>query len=415
MSFGDYHDFEVPYANDEVAWIKDRVRSYRWFQQPAEGGWRYGASQDYLQRLQQYWLDQYSWRRAVTQLNAFPHYRVDMGGGYNLHCIHRRSPDVNAIPLLISHGWPGSVLEFTHLVERLAEPERAGVPAFHVIAPSLPGYAWSDKPKTPLGPRAAAKMYDRLMEALGYPVYLAQGGDWGCVISGWLGLDSARCRALHLNGFGLRPSNMRPHSPEETAWLGAAKEMRNRETAYLALQSTKPQSLGFAMMDSPMGVAAWLAEKFCTWGDQGNALEVEKQHLPAPDEGEDMDEGRGYAAPPPNLPGDPPFSMEWLLTNIMIYLTTRSFNSSTWLYAGMAEEGGFSMPAGARVEKPTAAACFPKDLLTFPPRPMAERGYNIARWTQMPRGGHFASVEEPELFIEDLRAYGAELQQASHL
>lgn len=415
MSFGDYFDFEVPYANDEVAWIKDRVRAFRWFEEPENASWRYGANRDYMERLQRYWLDQYSWRRSVAQLNAFPHYRVDLGSDFHLHCIHRRSPDINAIPLLISHGWPGSILEFTNIIERLAEPEHPDMQAFHVVAPSLPGYAWSDKPKSLLGPRAIGTLYDRLMQALGYPVYLAQGGDWGCVIAGWIGLDSERCRALHLSGFGLRPNNFRPQTPEEKGWMDEAVKIRAAESAYLALQSTKPQSLGFAMMDSPMGVAAWLAEKYCRWGDKGEQIEAEKQHLPDPEDALLDESATPYAAPPPILPGDPPFSMEWLLTNIMIYLTTRSFNTSTWIYAGMRAEGGFSMPVGARVEKPTAAACFPKDLLTFPPRAMVERGYNIARWTQMPRGGHFASVEEPELFISDLRAFGSEMIEAGTL
>ncbi|MEM6833913.1 MAG: epoxide hydrolase [Pseudomonadota bacterium] len=404
MTFGDYYDFEVPYANDEVSWIKDRVRAYRWFEEPEDAKWKYGASLDYLQRLRRYWLDQYSWRRAVAQLNAFPHFRVDIGEDFHLHCIHRKSPDVSATPLLICHGWPGSILEFTHIIERLAEPERPGLPAFHVVAPSLPGYAWSDKPAKPVGPRATARMYDRLMEAFGYDRYLVQGGDWGSVIAGWLGIDSQRCRAVHLNGYGLRSPDMTAKTAEEVGWRREASAIRAKETAYLTLQGTKPQSLGYAMMDSPMGVAAWLSEKFQTWGDR-QAPDTANQHLPDPGDYAHRDTEHGYAAPPPMLAGDPPFSMEWLLTNIMIYLTSRSFASSTWLYRGLFDEGGFSMPEDARVEKPTGVAAFPKDLLGFPPRAMVERGYNVVHWTDMPRGGHFASIEEPELFLEDLRLF----------
>jgi pimeloyl-ACP methyl ester carboxylesterase len=251
-------------------------------------------------------------------------------------------------------------------------------PAFHVIAPSLAGYAWSDKPAVPIGPRAMAGHYDRLMGVLGYDRYLYQGGDWGCVIGGWIGLDSARVEAIHLSGYGLRSADMAPSTPKETAWLIKAIKVRDRETAYLQLQGTKPQSLGFAMMDSPMGVAAWFAEKFVGWSDVGSGKS-------------------GYT--------DPPFTFDQMLTNIMIYLTTRSFNSATWIYKGLFDEGGFTIPEGRRIDVPTGVAAFPKDLLAFPPRAMVERGYNVVRYTEMPRGGHFASLEEPELFLADLRGF----------
>lgn len=174
--------------------------------------------------------------------------------------MHLRSSRPDARPLLIAHGWPGSILEFDAIMERLAEPEDPAAPAFHVVAPSLPGYAWSDRPSAPIGPREVARRYDTLMGALGYDHFLYQGGDWGCVIGGWMGLDSSRVEAIHLNGYGLRSADMTPTSPDEMAWMQKAVAMRETETAYLQLQGTKPQSLGFAMMDSPMGVAAWFAE-----------------------------------------------------------------------------------------------------------------------------------------------------------
>ncbi len=170
---------------------------------------------------------------------------------------------------------------------------------------------------------------------------------------------------------------MAPTTSEESGWHLRAQAIRFSETAYLQLQGTKPQSLAYAMMDSPMGVAAWIAEKFCGWA------------------------GRGV--------DDPPFDMDWLLANIMIYLTTRSFATATWIYRGMFDEGGFTMPEGRRVEVPTAVANFPKDLLAFPPRAMVERGYNVVHWTDMPSGGHFASLEEPESFLADLRDFAAGL------
>ena len=368
--------FTIPVEPEEAAWIRRRVEEFRFFEEPTDAGWRYGANRAYLEALRDYWLTGFDWPAAVERLNRHPQVRVEVEPGFRLHAIHRRSSRPDARPLLIAHGWPGSIVEFDAIIERLAEPETTDAPAFHVVAPSLPGYAWSDKPVSPLGPRAVAALYDRLMPALGYDRYLYQGGDWGCVIGGWIGLDSAAVDAIHLNGFGLRPADMRPGCDADEAWLANALRIRATETAYLQLQGTKPQSLAYAMMDSPMGVAAWLGEKFAGWSDSG---------------------GPAVA--------DYPFDMDRMLTNIMIYLTTRSFHTATWIYAGMFGEGGFGIPSGRRIEVPTGVAAFPKDLLAFPPRPMVERGYNVVHWTDMPRGGHFASLEEPELLLADLRAF----------
>ena len=367
--------FIIPEHADEAAWIRDRVAAYRFFEEPEDAGWKHGANRAYMEKLRDYWLNQYDWAAAVAHIGRLPHVRVEVEPGFHLHALHRRSSRPDARPLLIAHGWPGSILEFHLVTERLAEPEDPAMPAFHVIAPSLPGYAWSDRPKNPLGPRAVAALYDKLPAALGYDRYLYQGGDWGCVIGGWIGLDSKAVDAIHISGFGLRPADMHPETPEDTAWLIKAMAVRDAETGYLQIQGTKPQSLGFAMMDSPMGVAAWFCEKFVGWSDTDKAMT------------------------------DPPFGMDWLLTNIMIYLTTRSFLTATWIYRGMFLEGGFTIPQGRRIEVPTGVAAFPYDLLAFPRREIVERGYNVVHWTQMPRGGHFASVEEPELFLADVRAF----------
>ena len=371
--------FEIPVNPLEMALVRSRVGAFRFFEEPEAAGWKHGANRDYMERLRTYWLEVYDWPAAVARLNRHPQVRVDVGDGFHLHAIHRRSSRPDARPLLIAHGWPGSILEFDALIERLAEPEDPAQPAFHVVAPSLPGYAWSDRPKNPIGPRGVAGLYDILMARLGYDGFVYQGGDWGCVIGAWMGLDSAAVTAIHISGFGLRPIDMHPETPADIAWLQQALVTRDTETAYLQLQGTKPQSLGFAMMDSPMGVAAWFAEKFVGWSD---------------------------------VPGDcsdPPFDFDTMLTNIMIYLTTRSFLTATWIYRGMFLEGGFDIPEGRRIEKPVGVAAFPRDLLAFPPRAMVERGYNIVHWTDMPRGGHFASLEEPELFLADLRVFVAGL------
>lgn len=371
--------FRIPVHAEEVAWVRGRVEAFRFFEEPEGHRWEHGANRAYMERLRARWLDGYDWDATVARLNRFAHVRVEVEPGFRLHAIHRRSPRPDATPLLIAHGWPGSILEFETIVDRLAEPEDGDAPAFHVVAPSLPGYAWSDRPKAPIGPRAVAGLYDRLMPALGYERYLYQGGDWGSVIGGWLGLDSARLTGLHLNGYGLRSADMRATTEDETRWLTWARAVRLTETGYLMLQGTKPQSLGFAMMDSPMGVAAWLAEKYCGWS------ETDDTHV------------------------EPPFPLDTLLDTIMVYLTTRTFLSATWLYRGMFLEGGFTIPQGRRIDVPTGIAAFPRDLLAFPPRTMVERGYNVTHWTDMPRGGHFAGLEEPELLLGDLRAFARSL------
>ncbi|MCS6987253.1 MAG: epoxide hydrolase [Sphingomonadaceae bacterium] len=370
--------FTVPAKLEEVAWILRRVEEWRPFPEPRDHGWEHGANMAFMGRLRERWLTGFDWPGVVRHLNRLPQVRVALDGAPTLHAIHLRSSRADARPLLLLHGWPGSVLEFDALYQRLAEPEDPTHPAFHVVAPSLPGYAWSDPPSVPLGPRAVAGLMDRLMAALGYPRYLVQGGDWGSVIGAWLALDAPGVLGLHLNSFGLRPADMTATTEAEAQWLAWARSVRATETAYLVLQATKPQSLAFAMMDSPMGVAAWIAEKYHGWCDRG---------------GQDA----------------PPVPLDTLIATVMIYLVTRSFATSTWLYRGMALEGGFTMPADRRVEVPTAVAAFPYDLLAFPPRPMVERGYRVVRWTDMPRGGHFAALEAPDLLLDDLRAFAADL------
>jgi len=367
--------FKAPVNADEVAWIRRRVEDFRFFEEPAGHQWEHGANRDYMERLRDYWLTGYDWEATVARINRLPQQRVEVASGFELHCVHIRSSRADALPLLIAHGWPGSILEFEQLYARLAEPEDGAAPAFHVVAPSLPGYAWSDRPQSPMGPHAVAGLYDKLMARLGYADFIYQGGDWGCVIGGWLALDSDNLRALHLNGFGLRPGNMQPDNAEQQQWLTKAAGVLARETGYLHLQSTRPQSLGYAMMDSPMGVAAWFAEKYHVWSDLTHGAV------------------------------DPPFAMDVLLDTIMIYLTTRSFLSATWIYRGLTLEGGATIPEGQRIEVPTGVASFPHDLLAFPPRAMVERGYNVTHWTDMPRGGHFIGLEEPELLLRDLRDF----------
>ena len=364
--------------------IQTRVAEYPWHEMPDDGGWGYGANLDYMKEFCAYWLDEYDWRKHEAAINRFPHYKAAVDG-IDLHFIHEKGDGPAPLPLIISHGWPGSVVEFLGIIEPLAHPQRFGggvEDAFDVIAPSLPGFGFSGRPPRPYGPRKMAGLFAKLMtDVLGYDGYLAQGGDWGGAISSWLGFEHApACRAIHINIMTMRHPDG-PQGAEEEAWAAEFKREQMMENGYRIQQATKPQTLSYAMMDSPVGVAAWLIEKFNSWSDTAGD-DIESAH-----------------------------SKDALLTNIMVYLVTGTFNTASWIYYGRREEGGrvFS-PQGKRVEVPTAAALFPKELLSWPPRSYVERVYNITHWTAMPRGGHFAALEEPELLVNDIRGFARTLR-----
>ena len=373
---------EVPVETLEL--IRRQVASYAWHEMPDDGGWAYGANLAYMKELCAYWLDEFDWRVQEAAINRFTHFIAPVDG-IDLHFMHEKGSGPAPMPLIISHGWPGSIVEFLKIIEPLAHPERFGgssEDAFDVIAPSLPGFGFSGRPPRPIGPRKIARLFDTLMtDVLEYPSYLAQGGDWGGAISSWLGFEHApACRAIHINIFTMRPPNG-PQSREEEAWATQFKRDQLMEDGYRTQQATKPQTLSYAMMDSPVGVAAWIIEKFNSWSDTvGDNIESV-------------------------------YTKDELLTNIMVYLVTKTFNTASWIYYGRREEGGRVLsPDGQRVEVPTAAALFPAELLSWPPRSYAERVYNITRWTEMPRGGHFAALEQPTLLIDDIRAFARTLR-----
>ena len=376
--------FQIEVPVDTLELIRRQVASYAWHEMPDDGGWAYGANLEYMKELCTYWLDEFDWRVQEAAINRFAHFIAPVDG-IDLHFIHEKGSGPAPLPLIISHGWPGSIVEFLNIIEPLAHPERFGgssEDAFDVIAPSLPGFGFSGRPPRPIGPRKIARLFDTLMtDVLEYPSYLAQGGDWGGAISSWLGFEHApACRAIHINIFTMRPPNG-PQSREEEAWATQFKRDQLMEDGYRTQQATKPQTLSYAMMDSPVGVAAWIIEKFNSWSDTvGDNIESV-------------------------------YTKDELLTNIMVYLVTKSFNTASWIYYGRREEGGRVLsPDGQRVEVPTAAALFPAELLAWPPRSYAERVYNITRWTEMPRGGHFAALEQPTLLIDDIRAFARTLR-----
>ena len=368
--------------------IRTRVRAFPWHEveMPADGGWDYGANLDYMRALCAYWVDAYDWRAAEARLNVWPQFMAE-AGGIDLHFIHEKGSGPDPMPLVITHGWPGSVAEFAGIIGPLAHPEdHGGDPAdsFDVIAPSLPGFGFSGKPARPIGPRRMAEQIHALMtDVLGYEGYLAQGGDWGSAVSSWLGFEhTPACRGIHLNCLTMRaPSGAQ--TAEEQDWARDFVAEQEMLEGYRVLQATRPQSLSYAMMDSPVGIAAWIIEKFHDWSDltEGGLDEV--------------------------------YGRDDLLTNVMIYIVTRSFNTASWIYYGRREEGGRTLsPEGRRVEVPTGCALFPEELLSWPPRSYVKRIYNVTHWTEMPRGGHFAAMEQPAMLVDDIRAFARKLRAA---
>ncbi len=380
----DVKPFRVQVPDETLTWIRSRVADYPWHEMPDDGGWAYGANLDWMKDLCAYWLEEYDWRKHEAAINRLDHFTAPVDG-IDLHFIHEQGSGPAPVPLVITHGWPGSVVEFLDIIGPLAHPERHGGDAadsFHVVAPSLPGFGFSGRPPRPYGPRRIARLFNSLMSGvLGYDGYLAQGGDWGGAVSTWLGFDHApACRAIHVNVMIMRHPDG-PKGAEEQAWAERFARDQALEEGYRTQQATKPQTLSYAMMDSPVGVAAWIIEKFHGWSDLA---------------GSDLDGVYGK---------------DLLLTNVMVYLVTRTFNTASWIYYGRREEGGRILsPEGRRVEVPSAMAVFPREFLNWPPRSYCERLYNVARWTEFPRGGHFAALEQPDALVEDVRAFARTLR-----
>jgi len=384
MALDQTKPFKIDVPDETLAHIRQRVIDYPWDAMADLPGWEPGANLDYMKELCAYWVSDFDWRAQESTLNQFDHFKTPIDG-MDIHFIHEKGSGPAPMPLIISHGWPGSVAEFRDVIQPLAHPEEFGGSvddAFDVIAPSLPGFGFSDPPPVPIGPRRMADAFNTLMtDVLGYEHYLAQGGDWGGSISSWLGFDHPlACQAIHINILTTRHPDG-PQGIEEIAWAEYFEQDQIMEEGYRTQQATKPQTLSYAMMDSPVGVAAWIIEKFNSWSDT---------------DGDDIESAH---------------TKDELLTNIMIYLVTGTFNSASWIYYGRREEGGRVLsPEGNRVEVPTACALFPEELLPWAPRSYVERIYNVAQWSEFPSGGHFAAMEEPEMLAEDIRKFARTLR-----
>ena len=378
--------FNIYAADQTLQAIRERVATYPWHEMPEDGGWEFGSNLDYMRELCEYWVNEFDWRKQERAINRFTQFTTQVDG-IDLHYIKEVGSGANPLPLIISHGWPGSIVEFLDIIEPLAHPERFGgsiEDAFTVIAPSLPGFGFSGKPPRPYGPRRMAGMFNTLMtDKLGFSRYLAQGGDWGGAISSWLGYDHGTvCQGIHINILTMRHTDG-PIGSDEEAWAERFEQEQLTENGYRIQQATKPQTLSYAMMDSPVGVAAWIIEKFHSWSDLKD------------DDIESV------------------YSKDQLLTNIMVYILTRTFNTASWIYYGRREEGGRILSdSSRRVEVPTACALFPRELLAWPPRSYVERLYNVQQWTEMPRGGHFVAMEQPEYLLKDVRKFARRFRKS---
>ncbi|MEW6273451.1 MAG: epoxide hydrolase family protein [Thermodesulfobacteriota bacterium] len=369
--------FEIHVDQSVLDDLRRRLAQARLPDQIEGTGWEYGVDLDYLRELIAYWRDQYDWRVHEARLNELDHFRTRIDG-QSIHFVHARSPRADALPLLLMHGWPGSIVEFLEVIPRLTVPEQHGgasADAFHVVAPSLPGYGFSEPTRSRgWDVRRIARAFRELMRRLGYARYGAQGGDWGAQVATRIGAyDPERCAGIHLNmPIGSRPADATPPCAEDAADLAALAHFQQEEAAYAMQQATKPQTLGVALEDSPAGLLAWIVEKFRTWSD---------------------------------CDGDPErtFTRDQLLTNAMLYWVTGTMASSTRLYWECKHAGLWDEPA-EYVGVPTGVARFPKEVLRYP-RAWVERQYNVTRWTVMPRGGHFAAMEQPELLVADVRSF----------
>ncbi len=366
--------FCIDVADDVLDDLRTRLSRTRWPEAECVQDWTQGIPLGYTRDLTAYWADVYDWRSREAALNRFDQFIVEIDG-VDIHFIHQRSPHEEAFPLVITHGWPGSIVEFRNVIEPLTNPTAHGgraEDAFHVVCPALPGYGFSGKPThSGWGVERIAQAWEALMLRLGYERYGAQGGDWGAAITTQMGRNRGHCAAIHLNMPIAYPpaGGIADPTEEEQLALAALTAHQRWGTGYSEQQSTRPQTIGYGLADSPVGQMAWIVEKFAAWMDCD-----------------------GH---PENV-----LSRDELLDNVMIYWATNSGCSSARLYW----ESFKTLDATTRVELPTGIAAFPKEVLRSP-RSWCEPIYNITHWTTMPRGGHFAALEQPGLFVDDVREF----------
>ena len=364
--------FRIEVPNDVLDDLRRRLELTRWPEAAPVDDWSQGVPLGWIQEMCRYWAHGYDWRAREALLNRFDQY-VTTIDGLDIHFIHQRSPHPEAKPLIITHGWPGSIVEFHKVIEPLTDPTKYGghaSDAFHVICPALPGFGFSGKPATTgWGVERIGRAWAVLMERLGYPRYFAQGGDWGSGVTTCIGAqDPEHCEAIHITlAMGVRARTDGDPTPEEQRALKGGAYYRAWDSGYSKQQATRPQTLGYGLADSPSGQAAWILEKFWAWTDCG-----------------------GH---PENV-----LNRDELLDNVMFYWATNSATSSARIYWE-----SFGRARGSKVAVPVGVAVYPKEIVA-PVRSWMESDYpNIVHWSEQAKGGHFAAFEQPELFVADLR------------
>ena len=374
--------FRIDVPERELDDLRERLKAARWPERETVDDWSQGVPLDYLRELCAYWADGYDWRRAEARLNVLPGYRTEIDG-LGIHLLHVRSPHSNALPLVMTHGWPGSIVEFLKVIEPLTDPAAHGgdpADAFHVVCPSLPGYGFSDKPERPgWGVERIAAAWTELMARLGYERYGAQGSDWGTSVSALIGQRDPD----HVAGIHLMPP-LAPPDPAtfddltdaERAALASLEHAAEWESGYSTEHATRPQTIGYALADSPVALCAWIVEKFWAWTDCD-----------------------GH---PENV-----LTRDELLDNLMLYWLPRTGASSARLYWESIRQVNelISGPVHDVVEVPTGCSIFPKELQRPSRRWAQKRFADIRHWNELDRGGHFAAFEQPELFVDELRCF----------
>lgn len=383
--------FRVTIPQARLDALRRRLSETVWPDAPDGGGWKLGTEVSFMKELTAYWIDGFDWRAQETRINRFPQFRASVDG-QKLHFLYERSSNKDARPLLLMHGWPYSYVSLIDIVEPLAHPERFGgspADAFHVVVPSFPGFAFSDKPLSPMACRDMGHLCNKLMtEVLGYDHYVAAGGDWGGHTAEWMGFDHAdHVDGIHTHIASVRPANALRGSGGtggiRSEALEAFMQKEKREFpinyAYALQQSTAPQSLAFGMNDSPVGAAAWIIGKFYDWSDHRSKPFTEI------------------------------FTRDQLLTEVMIYQLTGTFNTSTWIYAGSAGAHDY-LPVGERIGVPVAIADFADPVAPIQPREFVELTHNVVQWTDFHQGGHFPFYQMPTEYIADIRKFSALLR-----
>jgi pimeloyl-ACP methyl ester carboxylesterase len=367
--------FQLEVTDAVLDGLKKRLSMTRWPNKETPEDWSQGIPLGYMQELCDYWQHEYDWRAREERFNRFPQFITEIDG-VDIHFIHLPSVHENARPLIITHGWPGSVVEFHKVIEPLADPTAHGgntEDAFHVVVPSLPGYGFSGKPEvTGWGIEKIADIWGALMARLGYDHYFAQGGDWGAMVTTHIGLqDKEHCDAIHLNMPVVIPdaNTMAELTPSEQASLMSMKFYQDWDSGYSKQQSTRPQTVGYGLVDSPSGQAAWIIEKFYQWTDCN-----------------------GH---PENA-----ISRDELLDNVMMYWLSKSAASSARLYWE-----SFKNPPQDEVDIPTGCSIFPKEIVRPSERWIRKRFTNLKYYNELEKGGHFAAFEQPEIFLQEIRTY----------